>query len=80
MQSIFRPACCELDEIVDPNALNDGLPYADDTYFDATAPPIVRPTDAPGMNGEFYTSSVKRLCIRATIIAFLSFILAVIVA
>ena len=81
IQSIFRPTCCPR-EFVDPND-TDGLPYADDTYFDATAPPIVRPTDAPadeeGMNGGFDTSSVNGLSLRATLVAFM-FILVVIAA
>lgn len=78
IQAIFHPSCCG-PEIVDPND-TDGLPYADDTYIDATAPPIVRPTEATAeeeMNGGFDTSSANVLFIHISLVAFMSILVVI---
>jgi hypothetical protein len=78
IQAIFHPSCCG-PEILDPND-TDGLPYADDTYIDATAPPIVRPTEATAeeeMNGGFDTSSANVLFIHISLVAFMSILVVI---
>lgn len=65
LQNTFEDICCGPEKI-DPND-TDRLPYADDIFLGATAPPVVRPTiDEPD---DFMDSSVKGMCIRTISVA-----------